>query len=519
MVSTLAGSNSGYLDGPGASAQFNSFGGIAIDDSGNVYVTDYGEGNKIRKITPTGEVSTIIVSYINGATDGSGLEVEFSGLQGLAVDASGNVYVSDLFNSHIRKISPTGVVTTFAGSTFGTADGLGSNAQFKFPMGIAISISGNIYVCDSGNHRIRKILPSGMVSTLAGSTVGFADGTGVAAQFSNPTGIAVDIDENVYIADTDNHKIRKITPTGAVTTLAGKDNIQFDVRHGGYLDGVGSEAFFFLPKGLTVDASGNIYVADTYNHRIRRITPEKILMGDAKTHAGVYDIAINAQDNQGGSTVQNFILTVTDVTPPAVSGLWPPDDGANVNSSNLQINFSEDVKKGSGNILIKQVSDDVEVASIPVNGSEVSIDNIANKGLSTMGVVSINISNILTLPSHTALYVEIPTGAFTDMSGNDFPGFSDKTSWNFSTDVVLGIETNIIKGFQMYPNPVTNVLNINAQEPIKNIQILNLLGQQVVLKVVNYTKTSLDLSRLNTGTYFVKITTDKTTKSIKLFKN
>lgn len=521
VVSTLAGSTYGYLDGAGASAKFFALYGIAVDASGNVYVTDsQGDwANRVRKITPSGDVSTLAGSDTAGSADGTGMNAQFSGIRGVAVDASGNVYVADYGNARIRKITPAGEVTTFAGSSFGYADGLGIAAQFWNPAGVAVAASGNVYVADTGNQKIRKITPSGVVTTLAGSTVGFADGIGAAAQFNYPNSLTVDAQENVYVTDEKNQRIRKITSDGVVTTLSGSFGNNNGYPFGGFLNGVATEAIFHNPRGVVVDASGNVYVSDAFNDRIRRITPEKILIGDAKAHAGVYDININAQDNQGGNTAQNFTLTVTDVTPPAVSGLWPPDDGAGVNSSNLQINFSEDVKLGSGNILIKQVSDDLEVASIPVNGSEVSIDNIANKALSTLGVVSINISNILTLPSHTALYVEIPTGAFTDMSGNDFPGFSDKTSWNFSTDVVLGIETNIIKGFSMYPNPVTNVLNIKAQETIKNIQVFNLLGQQVVRKVVNDTKTSLDLSRLYTGTYFVKISTDKTTKSVKLFKN
>lgn len=520
VVSTFAGSTYGYLDGAGATAQFYFPNGIAVDVSGNVYVTD-GQGdwaNRVRKITPDGVVTTLAGSDTAGSADGIGINAQFSAIYGIAVDASGNVYVSDYGNARIRKITPAGAVTTFAGSSFGFADGLGAAAQFWNPAGVAVAASGNVYVADTGNQKIRKITPSGMVTTLAGSTVGVADGTGTSAQFNFPYSLAVDAQENVYVADDKNHKIRKITTDGVVTTLAGTAGNNNYAINGGFLNGVATDAIFHNPRGIVVDASDNIYVADTYNHRIRRITPEKILFGDALGHAGVYDIGINAKDNQGGSTDQNFTITVTDITPPAVSGLWPPDNGSGVSSSNLQISFSEDVKIGSGNILIKRVSDDVEFASIPVNGSQVSINNLANKGMSTMGVVSINISNILTLPSHTALYVDIPTGAFTDLAGNPFPGFSDKTSWNFSTDVVLDIETNIIKGFAMYPNPVNDVLNVSAQETIKKVQVYNLLVQQVAQKLTNSDKVSLDISKIATGTYFVKITTDKTTKSVKLIK-
>ncbi|MFH7000470.1 MBG domain-containing protein [Flavobacterium sp. FlaQc-57] len=261
-VSTLAGNGSyGFADGIGTAAQFDSPQGVAVDVLGNVYVADFGN-NKIRKISPAGSVTTLAGST-EGFADGIGTAAKFNYPQGITVDASGNVYVADTYNDKIRKITPAGVVTTLAGSTSGFADGTGTAAQFKAPYGVAVDASGNIYVADLGNNKIRIITPAGMVTPLAGSIPGFADGIGTAAQFYAPFGVAVDASGNVYVADTNNHKIRKITPAGEVTTLAGSTS--------GFADGTGTTAQFNIPTGVVVDASGNVYVADSGNNKIRKI--------------------------------------------------------------------------------------------------------------------------------------------------------------------------------------------------------------------------------------------------------
>ena len=269
-VSTLAGSTRsfGSSDGTGSSALFHHPFGVAADNSGNIYVADY-LNSTVRKITSSGVVTTLAGSPgAPGSADGTGSGAQFNLPRGVAVDSSGNVYVADYANSLIRKISASGVVTTLAGSpgSTGTADGTGGAARFNFPTGVAVDKSGNIYVADDHNNAIRKMTSAGVVTTLAGlpGTSGSIDGTGTAARFANPIGIAVDGNGNVYVADYGNRLIRRITPAGVVSTLAGSVSAT-----PGAADSVGSAALFNYPEGIAVDDAGNVYVADTYNNTIR----------------------------------------------------------------------------------------------------------------------------------------------------------------------------------------------------------------------------------------------------------
>jgi sugar lactone lactonase YvrE len=212
----------GTPGGTGSAASFVSPVGFAVDSAGEVYVADYGN-DEIRKITPAGAVTTLAGSGAQGNADGTGSAASFNYPESVALDSTGNVYVADYGNNEIRKITPAGVVTTLAGSgEKGDADGTGSAASFNGPEGVAVDSAGNVYVADYGNNQIRKITPAGAVTTLAGSGAqGNADGTGSAASFNGPEGVAVDSAGNVYVGDEFNNEIRKITSAGVVTTLTG----------------------------------------------------------------------------------------------------------------------------------------------------------------------------------------------------------------------------------------------------------------------------------------------------------
>ena len=303
IVSTLAGGGAtgdvdtygggDFADGQGSAARFNEPTGIVIDAAGNLYVAD-SWNSSIRKVKPNGEVTTLAGNGKRGEVDGQGNAAYFHVLAGITIDAAGNLYVTDLWSGHIRKVTPEGKVSTLAGDKWVLFDRQGSITQFGSPRGIAIDAVGNLYVVDGVSrgrnftselpppghqsepdiYRIYKVTPEGNVSTLAGGRKGFADGRGSAARFGYPTGIAIDAAGNLYVADRGNHRIRKVTPEGEVSTLAGGEQ--------GFADGQGNAARFFWPDGIAIDAAGNLYVADMGNHRIRKVTPD----GTVSTLAG-----------------------------------------------------------------------------------------------------------------------------------------------------------------------------------------------------------------------------------------
>jgi hypothetical protein len=293
VVTTLAGSpgNTGSADGSGGSARFNIPTGVAVDSSGNVYVADSGNLT-IRKVTSGGDVTTLAgTPGQTGLADGTGSAALFGCPSGVAVDSGGNVYVADSLNHVIRKVTTGGAVTTFAGipGQPGYADGSGNAALFNTPTGVAVDGSGNVYVADNLNHVIRKITSSGVVSTLAGTPVllGTFDGTGSAAMFNYPASVAVDSSGNVYVADSCNHSIRKVTAAGTVTTLAGTIINRTGTQIGssaspGFADSASGRTMFNYPYGVGVDGSGSVYVADTFNNAIRKVSQS----GNVTTIAG-----------------------------------------------------------------------------------------------------------------------------------------------------------------------------------------------------------------------------------------
>ena len=273
VLKTIAGgpNSNGTNDGLNSLAQFSAPQGIAVDSSGNLYVSDASDNNTIRKVAPQGKnwvVTTLAgMAHTSGSANGTGSDARFDDPSGVAVDSAGDLRVADTLNNAIRKVTSAGVVQSVAGvlGHVGSADGLGANSRFNMPYGVAVDSAGTIYVADSQNYVIREITSAGLASTLAGSAgnPGTNDGVGSNARFFQPEGIALDGAGNIYV--TDNSAVREITPAGVVSTIAGVPGSI------GISNAVGSAALFFGPEGLTVDAAGNVFVADTFNNLIRRI--------------------------------------------------------------------------------------------------------------------------------------------------------------------------------------------------------------------------------------------------------
>ena len=225
----------------------------------------------------------------------------------LAADAQGNIYVADSYNDKIRKITLSGVMTTLAGSTFGYEDGPGTTAKFKKPTILTIDAHGNLYVGESDGLRIRKITPDGTVTTIAGDgTAGLVDGVGTSAQIDIPAGLAVDPQGNIYFTQTNFNGIRKISSTGIVSTFVGS-------QMAGYAEGTGTAARFNQPFGLVIDATGYLYVSDNQNARIRRISPDGVVATFLKRNNPneMYNITKDANGNfyivQGDSNKSEIV--------------------------------------------------------------------------------------------------------------------------------------------------------------------------------------------------------------------
>jgi sugar lactone lactonase YvrE len=246
------------------SSPFSVLTGVAFDLSGNVYIQDY--GNHIIKKYSAGVYTVFAGAGVSGFADGQGTAAKFNNLNGIVTDAAGYLYVSDINNNSLRKISPSGLVTTFAGNgTSGNSDGTGSNARFHWPRGLTIDPVGNIYVADQENHNIRKVTPEGVVTTIAGGgTAGFVNSTGTSARFNTPTGVDIDLSGNLYVADAGNNVIRKISPGGVVTTYA---------------------TGFNFPREVRIDISGYAYVANQSSSTISRISPSGVVTKLAGTGA------------------------------------------------------------------------------------------------------------------------------------------------------------------------------------------------------------------------------------------
>jgi len=267
-VSTVAGTGAkGNTDGAGAITTFDTPYGIAVDNSGNIFVSDIGTDN-IRKITPGGTVSTFAGSPTGriGSNDGNDTTASFHNPLGLVTDANGNVYVADGGNNSIRKITAAGVVSTIAGTGFaGAANGSASTATFNAPLCLAIDGSGNLYVTEMNNYDIRKIDAGGNVTTIAGTgQAGSSDGQGTSAAFNFPVGIVSDGQGNLFVTDNGYGTIRMITSTGFVATVAGNGI-------GTSTDGVGIGSGFSNPLGMAIDPNGNLYVCDNASNKIRKV--------------------------------------------------------------------------------------------------------------------------------------------------------------------------------------------------------------------------------------------------------
>ncbi len=293
-LSTIAGTGTSGFSGDSSLATLaalnNPF-GVDADNDGNAYFSDR-HNNRIRKILVTGDIVTIAGNGTPGYNGDSiaGTAAELNDPNGVAVDNAGNVYVADRLNNRVRNISPAGIITTVAGN--GTSGFTGDNgpataAELSSPRGVGVDAHGNVYIADQGNNRIRRIDAAGIITTIAGTGTGGYNGDGIAAtaaQLYNPYGIATDTSGNIFVADVDNERIRKINVAGIISTIAGTGASGFTGD-----GGPATAAQLSEPIGVAVDASGNVFVADDYNSRIREVSASGIIGSIAGTGTSGYN--------------------------------------------------------------------------------------------------------------------------------------------------------------------------------------------------------------------------------------
>jgi sugar lactone lactonase YvrE len=435
-VSTFAGTPgvSGTNDGVGSVAMFNAPNDLAFDPGGNMYVADT-QNHTIRMITTNAVVSTLAgFPSVSGTNDGVGTNAQFNLPEDLTVDAQTNIYVSDTFNQVIRKVTPDGTVTTIAGvmRTRGSTNGTGLAAEFDFPEGIVVDPDGNLFVVDNDSSTIREITPAGVVTTFAGSsgTTGSADGVGTNAQFNFPAGMAIDASRNLYVGDAGNVIIRKITPLGSVTTLGGVPN-KF-----GNSDGTGSAASFNGPEGVAVDAQGNLYVSDTFNNTIR------------KGYPALPDVPMVDRIGAPAGVMRNFSISNQTTTSWSWSLIRHPSGSAAqiVGSNTANPTFTPDIddiyviqfqgSDNSGHTTIKRITLYADDTAPTITITNPAAGTIASNGVFTVAGITaddLGVSNV---------YVQLNGGSWSNATGT--------TNWALIENLVpgaQGISTNTIRAF------------------------------------------------------------------------
>jgi sugar lactone lactonase YvrE len=321
IIQTVAGNGtSGFSgdNGAAAKASLSEPFGVAVDTVGNLYIADT-SNHRIRKVDTSGVITTVAGNGTEGFSGdgGAATSATLNTPIGVAVDAAGNLYIADAFNNRIRKVNAAGVITTVAGNgdaRFSGDHGVATSASLSAPFGVAVDKAGSFYIADTSNHRVRKVDTSGMITTVAGNgTEGFSGDGGAAtrASLNFPTGVTVDRAGNLFITDQSNHRIRKVTTGGAITTVAGNGDAGFSGDHA-----AATSASLNLPIGTAVDAAGTLYIADTSNHRIRRVSADGMVSSVAGNGIGGFSgdgsaatrASLNSPSGVAGDSAGNLYI-------------------------------------------------------------------------------------------------------------------------------------------------------------------------------------------------------------------
>jgi len=517
--------------------------GLVVDSNNNIFVAD-GESNRIFKVFSDG--SYIIFAgtgFSPGSVDGTGAAALFNGIKGITVDSSDNLYVSDTNNHTIRKITPSGVVTTIAGTagTVGSANGVASAARFNQPWDIDIDAAGNLYVVDKGNSIIRKLLNGGgtyTVTTLAGTAgaIGSADGVGSAARFSSPSGISVDSSGIVYVSDTSNNTIRRITSDGTVTTVAGavtfslnspwdididtagnlyvadrgENTIKKLTKSGGsyvgsilagtsgtvgFINGTGSAARFNAPTGLAVDSSGIIYVLDTNNNAIRQIASgvvSTIASGTSASFSFPWDIDVDDAGNlyvtdRGNNVIKKFTKSGSTYAMSTIAGTAGTVGFVDGAGSAARFNAPTGIAvDAAGKIYVTETGNNRIRMLFSNNTYSVPPGSTQTISESTTQPVVTGGGTAVLPPSNSVTSVEVANGTlqvsssapvtFNATSGGaavvEVTGDTDTGAYNFTTAGTVQVNANVVATLSVPPSG-TGTMNVAGPGVLKATQDLS----------------------------------------------
>ena len=584
-----AGSATGGYTGDGSAATAAEMywpAAVVISASGNMYIADYGN-NVIRMVNPAGIISTFAGNGTAGYSDGvAATAAELNGPEGLAIDGAGNVYIADRNNSAIRMVNSLGIISTVAGNTisgYSGDGGLATAAELNYPNGVATDASGNLYISDSGNNLIRKVNSLGIISTFAGSTAGSGYNSGDGGQatdagLSNPYGVILDASGNMYIPDAFNNVIRKINTTGIIYTLVGNDTSGYS-GDGGPAD----LAKMFFPKAVAINPSGSLFIADNGNNVIRTLCMQndsitgfvKDTLGNPVTagkvyafkqqpkNPGLFDtlgyVTLHANGYYSFSNVigNNYFIQAqadTNVYPTAVPTYlsnssiykyrWDSAVAVHNNPCAISNSAGNDitiielrVQNGPGSISgnVAQIhgygrrlqNGNNQVMGAPLKGIDVKLGKSPGGGCAarttTNTLGNYSFSNLPLGPYY--IYVDIPnygmdsvlnvtlSSGSPNSSNNNYYADSLKV-WvdTTTTQHTTGIKQLVINGHEIsvYPNPTRNILNVDCSglNGTTQIIVINTIGEVIIQPVPLKTEhTTIDVSNLSEGVYFVQIRT------------
>ena len=505
IINTIAGNGTYGYSGDGGSAiaaEINRPLGVAVDSKGNIFIPD-GTNNRIRKVSTNGIISTVAGNVIQGSNgDGStAITAELNLPSGVAVDASGNLYIADAANSRIRKVTTNGIISTVAGNgnrSFSGDGGSATSASLYLPNSVAVDTSGNIYIADTYNNRIRKVNNKGIINTIAGNGIaGFSGdyGQATSAELNNPTGILLDASGNLFIADANNNRIRKVISNGTINTVAGGGN---------YGDGgSATNAKLNNPKGIALDASGNLFIADEANNIIHKIGSNGII--NLVAGGGILGLG------DGGSATSAKLISPQGVALDASGNLYIADNGNNR------------IRKVSFNTTPVTIS----YLAVTVNYKEIKIDwKTAIEQNTSYFIIQHSTDGISFSDIDTVSAIGIGSNNYEYIDKNSSDGYNyyrlksiDKDgSFSHSKTVSANLIRNNTK-LILYPNPANDFINIEGSH-IFEVQITNIVGNRLVTKsFTDATKPIIKISSLPRGIYSVIITTaDKKSQTIQLIK-